>query len=209
MTCRTALCSLLLFALLLLAARTSAEDPVEKKADPLNADDPTATRAQLRLAESFQQRATQAATNASQATSEKARLQLVLEQLDCLTGAAAEFDKLARFLSQLPPDVVAGHLTPEARLRVPFTLASCRFDLGQYEKALKLYDALVEKHKGTVACLEAMGGAVRCHAALAQYEQVEQRVADIRSQLPLLPDQNMRAQWEQWLTLAAKPFPRK
>jgi tetratricopeptide (TPR) repeat protein len=168
---------------------------------------PDAPRARLQLAESYRQLALQNSlkdlTNMS--STPEGREHYKREHRKWLTKAAEEFENLARFITTQESE---GHLTKEERLQVPFTVASCRFDLGQYDKALEIYAFLAEEHRGTVASLEALGGAVRCHAALGQNDLLQRRLGEIRSQLPLLPDEAMRGQWEQWLTLAAtKPAP--
>jgi hypothetical protein len=53
--------------------------------------------------------------------------------------------------------------------------------------------------------LDALGGALRCHAVLGQSEQVRLRDAEIRVLLAVMDD-GVRRQWEEWLNLAAKPM---
>jgi hypothetical protein len=199
---------LLFLGLLWLAAPASADDPPTKGTDPLPIDDPTATRAQFQLAESLRMRSRLALANALAATTDKDREQAYREGRESLVRAVEEYEKLTQLLPTPdrpgPERLSARHLTPDERLQVPFTLAACRFDLGQYEKALKLYDALAEKHKGTVASLEAMGGAVRCHAALGQREAVASQLKELRGLLPGLPDEVVRKQWEAWIAIAEK-----
>jgi tetratricopeptide (TPR) repeat protein len=166
---------------------------------PKNAEAP---RARLQLAESYRQLALQNSlkdlTNMS--STPEGREHYKREHRRWLIKAAEEFENLARFLTTPESE---GYLTKEERIQVPFTVASCRFDLGQYGPALEIYAFLAEEHRGSVAALEALGGAVRCHAALGQNDLLQRRLGEIRSQLPLLSDEAVRGQWEQWLTLAA------
>jgi hypothetical protein len=169
---------------------------------------PEATRSHLQLAESYRQLSLQ--NNMSALTdlykSEEAREHAKREHRRWLAKAAAEFENLARFL-EMPEST--GHLTPDERIQIPFTVATCRFDLGQFKDALAIYNHLAERHKGTLLALDAMAGAVRCHAALEQNEPLQRRLTDIRAQLSLLNDEAQRGQWEEWLSLAGRPAPKK
>lgn len=165
---------------------------------------PEATRAHLQLAQSYRQLSAQQNLTKveNMYKAEETREHFAREHRRMLTKAAAEFTELARFLES--PES-AGHLTQEERIQVPFIAAECRFDLGQYEEALAIYEHLADRHKGTEDALNALGGAVRCHAAMGQAGPLRQRLAEIRGQLTLLND-NVRTQWEEWLTVASKPI---
>ncbi len=164
---------------------------------------PEATRAHLQLAQSYRQLSAQqnltALTNLYK--TEESRTHFAREHRRWLTKAAEEFSELAGFLETAAS---AGHLTQEERAQIPFTAAACRFDLGEYKTALEIYNHLAERHKGTDEALNALGGAVRCHAALGQNDLVRQRLTEIRSQLAQL-DESVRRPWEAWLTIASKP----
>lgn len=176
---------------------------------------PEATRAHWQLAESYRKLAEDALARKGQASAtEEGRQHLEREYYRWLKKAADEFEKLARFL--VTPES-QGHLTPEIRRQVPFTVAGCRFDLGQYDRALEIYAFLADYYKEPpkdevrpedkpqLLCLDALGGVVRCHAALGQREPLAKRLAEIRAQLAVLTDEAVRAQWEEWVTQAAKP----
>jgi hypothetical protein len=53
--------------------------------------------------------------------------------------------------------------------------------------------------------LHALGGMVRCHSALGQFDLVAQRLAELKSQLNDMDD-SVRKEWEPWLAIASKPI---
>jgi tetratricopeptide (TPR) repeat protein len=114
-----------------------------------------------------------------------------------LLKAAEEFAALDTFLDGPEGQ---GHLTADQRTQVPFITAKCWFNLGKYKTALKIYERLIDRHKGKVEGLDALGGAVSCHAALAEINHVRQRLNQVDQALaaPDLPEE-VRAAWKAWL----------
>jgi tetratricopeptide (TPR) repeat protein len=167
---------------------------------------PEATRAHYELADSYRQLAAQENQNfligESMTADTKAHFQR--EHRRWLQKAADEFAELARFLET--PEA-QGHLSPGQQTEVPFIAARCRFNLGQYDEALRLYEKLVGRHPTGVQGLQALGGAVSCHAALGQYDKVRQRLAEMRAALAQV-DEAVRRDWEVWVTEAGKPLSR-
>src|SRR5205823_4226044 len=123
--------------------------------------DPEATRAHYQLADSYRQLASQENQNAiiGEGMTAENRQHHVGEHRLWLQKAAKEFEELDKFLKK--PEA-RGHLSPEQQTRVPFILARCRFELGEYDKALETYEELAERYAGRREGLEALGGTVSC-----------------------------------------------
>jgi tetratricopeptide (TPR) repeat protein len=85
-----------------------------------------------------------------------------------------------------------------------FRAAESCFNHGQYREALQIYNELAQTGAGGVEGLDALGGMVRCHAALGQQAEVRQRLEDIRRALATQDDPAVRQKWEEWVTSASK-----
>src|SRR5439155_8675059 len=107
------------------------------------------TRARYQLADSYRQIAAQ--ENQSFLLGEnytpETRAHFQKEHRRWLLKAAEEFADLDKVLDSAEGK---GHLTDEQRAGVPFITAKCWFNLGQYDKALAIYERLIDSHKGKV-----------------------------------------------------------
>jgi tetratricopeptide (TPR) repeat protein len=166
---------------------------------PSNVD---ATRARYQLADSYRQLAARAKQDEliGESPNREYIEHLRKEHQRWLQKAADEFQELAAFLEK--PES-AGHLTSDERLEIPFIAADCRYNLGQYAEALAQYERLIATNANPKVVLNALGLAVRCHAALGQQDKLRQRLDEIRKALSGLDDAG-RQQWEEWLSLASK-----
>ncbi len=139
------------------------------------------------------------------------------EHRDSLLHAVVEYEALADFLDA--PESV-GHLTAEERIHVPFLSAICRFNLGDYDLALKTYERLATRFafrpvapEETLAKdlaerypqyrLEALAGVVRCLAALGKGDEMRKRLEELQSVLPQV-NETIRIEYEKWIRQAAK-----
>jgi tetratricopeptide (TPR) repeat protein len=184
---------------------------------------PETTRARYQLAESYRQLAAEENQKylAGEYKDPETCAHFWKQYRLWLAKAADEYYELAQLLKQLGPDEARRHLQPEELLQVPFVAAECRFNLGKYEEALQLYEYLAQlydRSEKRPERLQALGGTVRCHAALAalarekkhfneadkQQGDVQQRLTDIRNLLNSM-DGPIRQQWEAWVTTASKP----
>ncbi|HEY7424711.1 MAG TPA: hypothetical protein VH682_10825 [Gemmataceae bacterium] len=123
-----------------------------------------------------------------------------------LTRAVEEFGKLEELIQDA---ALAALLTNKQRLEVPFIVAQCRFNLGEYEKALQKYDELAKKWGNTPEALFALSGTVQCYGGMRDYEHLRQRAEQIRDMLPKttgLPEADRR-KWQDWLTQISAPPP--
>jgi hypothetical protein len=163
-----------------------------------------ATRAHFQLADSYRRLADEANVEALSdgSQSKEKREQKLKEHNIYLTNAADEFLDLAALL-----DKPAGRdlLTLEERVQVPFLAADCLFDMGQYKHALMVYEAQAKRYTGRLEGLNALGGMVRCYAALEDKAKMQQCLAEIDSLLPKMPRQ-VQEQWSEWLRTARKPI---
>ncbi|MFM7151145.1 MAG: tetratricopeptide repeat protein, partial [Gemmataceae bacterium] len=167
-------------------------------------DNPEVTKARFQLADSYRQIAAQENQSylLGETMSAETRSHFQREHRRWLQKAADEFAALDRLL-----ETEAGkqHFNAEMRAQVPFISAKCWFNLGQYEKSLTVYEKLIDRYLGKVEVLDALGGAVSCHAALGQVDKVKQRLLQIKTTLPKI-EEPVRGPWERWLVEALKPL---
>lgn len=163
---------------------------------------PELTRPRYQLADSYRQIAAQ--ENQSSLVNEnmtpETRQHYQNEYRRWLRKSAEEFTKLEAYL-ELPEG--KDQLDKELRDKVPFIAAKCWFDLGESEKALAIYDKLIDRYPGKVERLNALGGAVSCHALKGEVDKVKQRLLQIQSMLRDMPEE-IRTAWDNWVKLAVK-----
>jgi tetratricopeptide (TPR) repeat protein len=172
--------------------------------DPDATPTPEATRARYQLADSYRQLAAQRNQSLiiEDNLSEEARNKYQQVHRGLLEKAADEFHKLDELLKK--PEA-QGHLSLELQVQIPFIEANCKYDLGQFDKALELYESLVQRYPNRPEGLDALGGCVKCHAALGNIKAVRKRLEDIRAVLATMDD-SVRKPWEEWLIQANKPL---
>jgi hypothetical protein len=205
---RFALCSLLYQSAAKLPANyRKVVQNLEGHIDHLSVT-PEAIRARFQLADSYRQLTAQSTVN--RYSLEKMSTDAHDHYLDVnrryLTRAVEEFGKLEEHIKDA---ALAALLTNKQRLEVPFIVAQCRFNLGEYEKALQKYDELAKKWGNTPEALFALSGAVQCYGGMGDYGQLQRRAEQIRDMLPKtvgLPEADRR-KWEDWLTQISKTSP--
>jgi tetratricopeptide (TPR) repeat protein len=161
------------------------------------------TRARYQLANSFRQLAAEAKRDEVLGDSPNPEYLKHLQEKHrhFLDKAAGEYEELAKFL-ETPES--AGHLTPDERHEVPFTAAKCQFDLGEYAKALAIYEHMIETTTDLHVTMQALGCAANCHYGLREQDKAQLCLEQIRKNLPSL-ERAEQKQWEEWLNLAPKP----
>jgi len=122
------------------------------------------------------------------------------ERRRALQQAAAEFASLDAFLAS---PVGRDHLTAKQRMDVLVFTAKCWYLLGEYDKALAIYERMIDRYPNQVVTIDALGGAVQCHAARGQIERIKERLAQIQEVLPKMPEETRKA-WEPWYTECIK-----
>jgi tetratricopeptide (TPR) repeat protein len=165
---------------------------------------PNYTRLRYQLADAYRQVANRELMSLLSDTtiSPEMRKHRESEQKLYLQKAATEFAELDKFLNT---EKGRTHLSPEQRVQVPSILAKCLFNLGKYAEALVIYDRLAQQYENKVEGLEALGGAVQCHAALFQEDKVRQRLLQIERTLPHVP-RNIAEEWKEWVKAAKEPL---
>jgi tetratricopeptide (TPR) repeat protein len=180
------------------------EDALERfKESPKFKDNPEVTRARYQLADSYRQISSQEnlqrfVMRANRSAEEEAHFKQ--EHVRWLKQAADEFAALDAYLATPSGK---DHLTREQRTQVPFITAKCWFNLGQYDKALHVYERLIDRYPEQIEGLDALGGAVSCHAALGQIDKIRQRLLQMRMLLPRVAA-DVRKVWEDWVNEASK-----
>jgi tetratricopeptide (TPR) repeat protein len=162
---------------------------------------PEGTHARLQLADSYRQLANQKSVNSTlgaRKISEKTLEHWKTEHRRWLQKATDEFQELAAFL-QTPE--ARGHLTQEEQSLVLFFGAECLFNQGQYDRALRQYEALIAQYRGREAGIWGLSGTVQVYAALSQPDKVRERLDEIQKNLSWLPE-NKRGEWVEYLRKA-------
>jgi hypothetical protein len=170
---------------------------------------PESVRARFQLADSYRQLAAQSTVNHYMEVKMSTEAHDHYMELNrrYLRRAAEEFGKLEDMIKD---EALAALLTHKQRLEVPFVVAQCRSDLGEYEKALQKYDELAKKWGNRPEALSALGGAVQCHGRMGDLEQLCQCAEQIRNMLPSTEglSEADRQKWLEWLTQISKvPVP--
>ncbi len=163
-----------------------------------------AVRARLQLGEAYRQLANQEQQNfiLGEKTTDETKTHYQAEHRKWLQKSADTYQDLEQ-LADSPLGIT--QLSEEERLLIPLLAAECKFNMGQYEAAMLIYTRLAAKTRGKKEMLHALGGMVRCHSALGQFDLVAQRLAELKSQLNDMDD-SVRKEWEPWLAIASKPI---
>jgi tetratricopeptide (TPR) repeat protein len=167
-----------------------------------------AVRARYQLADSYRQLAAQRTVThfMSERLSPEAQDHYVEENRRALTRAAEEFGKLEEMLQNADQGSL---LSLKQRDEVPFIVAQCRFNLGEYDKALQKYDELARKWGNRPQGLWALGGTVQCFGSMGDFDQLRQRADHIRTLLSNTEGLSEvdRQQWLDWLNQVSKVPP--
>jgi tetratricopeptide (TPR) repeat protein len=172
---------------------------------------PEAVRARFQLADSYRQLGGQRTVNhfLSGQMSKEADDHFLDQNRRSLGHAAEEFTRLEEFLKD---QELASLLTVRQRSEVPFIVAGCNYDLGEYDKALQKYEELAAKWGKTLYGLRALAETVRCYGAVKNFEKMRERTEQIRTLLPATEElsEAEKQHWADWLNLASKvPMPLK
>lgn len=134
------------------------------------------------------------------------------ERTKLLERAAGQYQKLVQDL-----EGIATHRTltaDEASIlrQAQFEYAECRFDLGKFEEALRLYNSLADRYRQQLEELIALRHVWQCHGVLFQPEQSRTTLERIQTAMQEMPmtafdgsaDVATRAWWEAWLSERSK-----
>lgn len=169
---------------------------------------PESVRARYQLADSYRQLVahdtlTRSASNVSEKLSPEAFDHYLELNKRSWTRAAEEFVKLEELIKDA---ALASLLSLKQQTEIPFSIAECYFNLGEYEKSLKKYEDLAQKWGKSQHALRALAFTIRCYSAMKDYEHLRQRAAEVRDQLAATEGLNDsdRQRWIEWLNLATK-----
>jgi len=172
---------------------------------------PEAVRARYQLADSYRRLVADNTINRSaRSVSEKMSPEAFdhsLEMCKRLWGRAAEeFAKLEELIKK--PEL-AMLLSAKQQVEIPFYVAECYFNLGEYEKALRKYESLAEKWGSRQHALRAWGETIKCYASMGNFEKLHERAEKIRDMLASIEGLNDadRQQWLEWLNQVNKVPP--
>lgn len=159
-----------------------------------------ATRGRFELAETYRQLAQENQLLAQDINLKpEAREHFLQQRRDSLGKAIEQYETLGQSLGE----EAGGAFTPREQVQILFSVADCRFNLGEYPVALQLYDGLADRYKDRLERLSALGGTARCYAAQRDFTRFKARLDEIRVALRGV-DEPTRRQWEEWLSVAGK-----
>ncbi len=171
---------------------------------------PESVRARYQLADSYRQLVAHSTVNRSalSISSEKARPEafehFLEESKKSWRRAAEEFVKLEELIKNKE---LATLLSLKQQMEIPFHIADCYFNLGEYENALRKYEELANRWDKHERGLQALGETIRCYASMRDFEQLRKRSDEIRERLATTEGltENKRQQWIEWLNQVNKP----
>jgi TolA-binding protein len=171
---------------------------------------PESVRARYQLADSYRQQVdhdtlNRHALSVSEKMSPEAAEHFLALNRHSWARAAEEFAKLEEIIRE--PEL-AKLLSLKQQVEIPFHVAECYFNLGEYEKALQKYEDLAKKWGKSQHALRALGETIRCFGGMRDYERLHRRVAEVRVQLAVTEgmNENDRQRWNEWLNQADKPL---
>jgi tetratricopeptide (TPR) repeat protein len=166
---------------------------------------PEAVRARFQLADSYCQLVAQDRINrsVSEQKSSEAFAHLLEMSKRSWTRAAEEFTKLEDLVKDAE---MASLLSLKQQVEIPFRIAECYYNLGEYEKALHKYEDVARKWGKHQYALRALGETIKCFASMEDYKQLHQRAEEIRGMLATAEQltQADREQWIDWLNKVNK-----
>jgi TolA-binding protein len=170
---------------------------------------PESVRARYQLADSYRQQVLhdtlhRNATTASEKLSPDASEHFLELNKTSWTRAAEEFSKLEELVKE--PEL-ASLLSNRQKVEIPFHVAECYFNLGEYEKALQKFEELAQKWGKTPYGLQALGWTVRCLGSMHDFERLNRRAEEVRVRFSETEglSEGERKQWLDWLSQISKP----
>lgn len=131
-----------------------------------------------------------------------------------LTKAAGHFQRLVEELTTRPVPSTLSAVEQTVLRYADFALADCRFDLGNYEEAIRLNEVLAQRYAQQVDHLLALRNILRCYAVLNRADGAREAIRQMREVLDLVndkalnehPSQLTREQWKELIESAARQY---
>jgi tetratricopeptide (TPR) repeat protein len=166
----------------------------------LNRNDPRTTIIREKLADCYRNLAVQ--ENAKQSFPPNINLYRQYMQ-----AAEVNYEKLVDDLAGLEGTPKMTRDEEMIKHRAEFLSAQCKFDLGKYEDAARLYDLLADRYRYRLDGLTALKQLWQCYWLLHHPERARDTLRRIRSSLELMdenlfkdqPEGNSRQDWLKWL----------
>jgi len=194
------------------------EEAIERFSEALTRypDDPQIVSSRYKLAEALRRSAEQMQEQLREAMPESQRRELEQLRRQRLAQAMGLYEQVREALEQHPEDGLSD--LDRRRLRnAYFYRADAAFDLGEYDTAIRLYDAAAQRYARDPASLVALAQIVAAYLAKGDLQAARTAQERARARFLELPDDAFarddltadRAFWEQWLqsrlTLADVP----
>ncbi|MBL8963622.1 MAG: tetratricopeptide repeat protein [Phycisphaerae bacterium] len=174
-------------------------------------DDPRADQLRFRLAECNRLSALAVEKELGEAMPDGRRRELTAAREARLRDAAAVYEDVRRRLEM--KDARRRSAMDDLMLRnAGFYVADCAFDLGQYETAIRLYDAARERYPKDPASLVALAQIVSAHLRQGDVRRAATANERARRFYASLPDESWndphlpmtRREWERWIDATAR-----
>jgi tetratricopeptide (TPR) repeat protein len=171
-------------------------------------------QARYDLADCFRLVAQQAADSRDEATLPATRDYSNKQFRENLGKAAGQYQELADALSARATKQALTKDEEERYRLAAFASAQCRFLLGQFDEACKLYEGLSARYHDRSECLHALAGVAQCwwgrndnkKAAIA-VQALEKALRELDdTKFPNDPGAWDRKKWEAWIKEKAKPM---
>ncbi|RMD66829.1 MAG: tetratricopeptide repeat protein [Planctomycetota bacterium] len=179
-------------------------------------EDPQIVSLRYKLAESLRRSAEEMERKLREAMPESQRRELTQLRRERLAQAMGLYDQVREALEQRPKETLSD--LDRLRLRnAYFYRADAAFDLGEYDTAIRLYDAAAQRYAQDPSSLVALAQIVAAYLAKGDVQAARTAQERARARFLELPDEAFasdqlpadRKFWEQWLksrlTLADVP----
>jgi lipopolysaccharide biosynthesis regulator YciM len=111
-----------------------------------------------------------------------------------LERAAEQYTRVRRLLDSLNLPTAAEQMQAS---RATLKAAKARLSLGDYKPALDIYERVADQSSDPQTRVAALGGAMTCHAALGQPDDLRRTLSLLQEEIPCL-NRQVRGDWERW-----------
>lgn len=174
---------------------------------------PNALKTRFELGQCAMQLADDAGRKGNEAKTAEERAHYRTQQQRFLEQAALSYQRVVDECTSPQTSRVLGPDTDIMVREAAFAVAECRFNLGQFDDALRLYEALARRYKKQVEELIAWRHAWQCYGVKFQPDQAKRVLEQMRQSLQDMPgaafdtssDIRTRRWWEDWLREKSRP----